>query len=128
MSGFHEPSKSSVGTSSREGMGRRTFLAKSSAAAAGMAAMAAILGPLRDLEKFTSVSEFLQKHYKELTPEEMKGVLVRIRRDVERQYGVQAQVADYKPMNGVEFVYALYGHKTRLDLDVRRHFRRIGKA
>ena len=86
--------------------GRRTFL-KSVAGLSGLAAMAAALEPLRHLNDFTSVGEFLQKHYKELTPEEMADTLKRIEAQVESRHGVKANVRDLKPMDGVEFVYAL---------------------
>jgi Fe-S-cluster-containing dehydrogenase component len=86
---------------------RRSFLRTSAVLASGMAALAASLAPLRGLKDYTSVERFLQKHYKELTPEEMQKVLDRITRDVEEQYQVRPQVLDYKPMDGVEFVYCL---------------------
>ena len=85
---------------------RRTFL-KAAATATGLAAMAAALEPLRHLADFTSVEEFLQKHYKELSPAEMAATLKRIEGQVERRHGVKATVRDLKPMDGVEFVYAL---------------------
>jgi molybdopterin-containing oxidoreductase family iron-sulfur binding subunit len=88
-------------------MNRRSFLRKSTVLASGIAALAASLAPLRELKDFTSTEEFLQKHYKELTPEEMTQVLARIEREVERQYGLRPHVRDLKPMDGVEFVYAL---------------------
>jgi len=88
------------------GMNRRSFLRATVAAASGLAAVAA-LAPLRELKNFTSVDEFLQKHYTELTPEEMARVLKRIEDEVEKQYGLRPHVRDYKPMNGVEFVYCL---------------------
>jgi len=88
-------------------MDRRSFLRTSAVLSAGVAAIAAGLAPLRQLGKFTSVDEFLQKYYKELTPEEMKKVLARIEDEVQRQYGIRPHVRDYKPMNGVEYVYAL---------------------
>jgi molybdopterin-containing oxidoreductase family iron-sulfur binding subunit len=93
--------------SNNEGISRRSFLRASTVLAAGTAAIAAGLAPLRKLGQFTSVDEFLQKHYKELTPGEMKAVLARIESEVERQYGIRPHVRDYKPMNGVEYVYAL---------------------
>ncbi len=89
------------------GVTRRSFLRTSTVLAAGAAAVAAGIAPLRKLGQFSSVDEFLQKHYKELTPEEMKTVLSRIETEVERQYGIRPHVRDYKPMNGVEYVYAL---------------------
>ena len=49
---------------------RRDFLKTSAVLASGMAALAASLAPLRDLKDYTSMERFLQKHYKEMTPEE----------------------------------------------------------
>ena len=89
------------------GMSRRSFLRTSTVLSAGVAAIAAGLAPLRKLKDFGSVDEFIQKYYKELTPEEMKKVLARIEDEVQRQYGIRPHVRDYKPMNGVEYVYAL---------------------
>jgi Fe-S-cluster-containing dehydrogenase component len=92
---------------SGEGLSRRSFLRASTAVATGAAALAAGLAPLRKLDHYTSMDEFLQQHYKRLTPEEMKKILARIEAEVERQYGVRPHVRDLKPMNGVQFVYAL---------------------
>jgi Fe-S-cluster-containing dehydrogenase component len=86
---------------------RRDFLRTSAVLASGMAALAASLAPLQGLKDYTSMEKFLQKHYKELTPEEMGKVLERITREVEQQYHFRPQVRDYKPMDGVEFVYCL---------------------
>lgn len=86
---------------------RRDFLRTSAVLASGMAALAASLAPLRELTDYTSVEKFLQKHYKELKPDEMQKVLDRIAREVEQQYQVRPQVRDYKPMDGVEYVYCL---------------------
>ena len=90
-------------------MTRRGFLRGGAAAAGGVAAFAAALSPLRELdtEQFASLEQFLQKHYKEMTPEEMATVLDRIRAEVAKRYRVDVTVRDVKPMDGVEFVYAL---------------------
>jgi molybdopterin-containing oxidoreductase family iron-sulfur binding subunit len=53
------------------------------------------------------MEQFLQKYYKEMTPEDMAKVLQRIEGEVEHQYGVRPHVRDLKPLDGVEFVYAL---------------------
>ena len=90
-----------------EGMSRRSFLRNSAVFASGLAAVAAGLSPLLDIENFPSLQEFMQKYYKEMTPEEMKKVLDRIEREVERQYGIRPHVRDLKPMDGVEYVYCL---------------------
>ncbi len=89
------------------GMSRRSFLRTSAVLTAGLAAVATSLKPLFEMEDFTSAEQFMQKYYKEMTPEEMKKVLARITREVEKQYGVRPHVRDLRPMDGVEFVYAL---------------------
>jgi Fe-S-cluster-containing dehydrogenase component len=88
-------------------MNRRSFLRKSAFAASGMAALVAGLAPLRELDEFPSVGAFLRKHYTELTPEDMALVLERVENEVERQYGLRPHVRDLKPMDGVEFAFAL---------------------
>jgi Fe-S-cluster-containing dehydrogenase component len=88
-------------------MTRRSFLRNSFLGASGIAALAASLSPLRELTDFTSTDEFLQKHYREMTPQEMEKALKRISGEVEKRYSVRPHLRDYKPMDGVEFVYAL---------------------
>lgn len=88
-------------------MDRRSFLRHSVLAASGLAAVAAALTPLREMTDFDSAEAYLKKHYSELTPEEMDRILERISREVEAQYGVRPHLRDLKPMDGVEFVYAL---------------------
>ncbi|HXJ73262.1 MAG TPA: twin-arginine translocation signal domain-containing protein, partial [Candidatus Dormibacteraeota bacterium] len=70
-------------------MNRRNFLRSTAALTAGFAGLAASLAPLRELKDFTSVDEFMQKYYKELTPEEMAQVLKRIEDQVQREYGLR---------------------------------------
>jgi molybdopterin-containing oxidoreductase family iron-sulfur binding subunit len=90
-------------------MTRRSFLRRGTAATGGVAALAASLSPLRDLEteEIPSLQQFLQKHYKEMAPDEMESALNRIRNEVERRYDVRPDIRDLRPMDGVEFVYAL---------------------
>lgn len=99
------------GDSSRPTLTRRSFLRRSAAATAGAAALAASLRPLTDPEfdlgDVGSLQKFLQKHYKEMTEEEMDRALARIRREVEQRFGLTPNVRDVKAMDGVEFVYAL---------------------
>ena len=82
-------------------MSRRSFLRTSAVLATGLAAVAASLKPLFEMEDITSAEQFMQKYYKELTPDDMKKVLGRIEREVEKQYGVRPHVRDLKPMDGV---------------------------
>ena len=98
---------SPAGGQTGDRMDRRSFLRKSTVLASAVAGLAASLAPLRELTQFTSAEEFVQKHYTELTPEEMAKALARIAREVERQYHIRPHVRDLKPMDGVEYVYAL---------------------
>ena len=88
---------------------RRAFLNKGLAATGGVAAFVAALSPLSELdpEDVPTIQQFLQKHYKEMDEREMQAALERIRKQVQQRYKVNAKVTDPKPMDGVEFVYAL---------------------
>lgn len=101
------PAHENHGTGAADDVSRRSFLRTSAVLASGMAALAASLTPLRHLNDYTTVERFLQKHYKKMTPEEMQRVLDRITREVEARYKIHPRVRDYKPMDGVEFVYCL---------------------
>lgn len=88
---------------------RRSFLRGGLAALGGVSALAAALSPLKDLDldDFGSMEKMLQKHYQEMNPAEMKAALARIEMEVEKRYKIRPHVKDFKPMDGVEFVYAL---------------------
>jgi len=88
---------------------RRSFLRKSAVVAGGLAATLTAMKPLMDLDssEAPSVEKMLQKHYKEMSPEEMKEALARISKEVEKRYDLRPEIRDIKPMDGVEFVYAL---------------------
>jgi molybdopterin-containing oxidoreductase family iron-sulfur binding subunit len=53
------------------------------------------------------MDEFLQQHYKELSPEEMAKVLRRLENETREQHGVDVTIGDQKPIPGVKFGYAL---------------------
>jgi molybdopterin-containing oxidoreductase family iron-sulfur binding subunit len=91
------------------GVTRRGFLTKGVAAVAGVTAVAAAASPLRHLDPqdVPSLEEFLQKHYKEMTPEDKQQVFARIRQAVKDRYDVEPNLTDPPPMVGVEFVYGL---------------------
>ncbi len=87
---------------------RRSFIGGALGTVGGAAAVAAAVSPLRDYDTSElTVEHFLQKHYKELTAEEMEVVLERIRGEVEARHGVRPNLRDVEPTDGVEFVYAL---------------------
>ena len=88
---------------------RRSFLRKGAAVVGGAAALAAALSPLKDLESgdVDDIGHLLRKHYKEMDAEDMEKALGQIRDEVEKRYGVRPEIRDIKPVDGVEFVYAL---------------------
>jgi molybdopterin-containing oxidoreductase family iron-sulfur binding subunit len=90
-----------------EPLTRRSFLKVGIAATALSAGGAISLSPLRELDQPLSISEFLQQHYEELTPPKMEKVLARIKREIKREYKIEADIRDTKPLPGVEFAYAL---------------------
>ncbi len=69
----------------------------------------AALKPLMELESEDrpTVEKFLQKHYKEMDGDEMQTALTRISKEVEKRFDQRPDIRDIKPMDGVEFVYAL---------------------
>ena len=86
---------------------RRGFVIGGAVATAGVAATAAAMTPLMDLEDPPSVDELLQRYFREMTPEDKQAVLERIREEVQQRYGVRPNLTDPEPMPGVEFMYAL---------------------
>ena len=87
---------------------RRTFLKGTAAALAGMAGLVAALKPLLALERGEiTLDGLLQKHYRELKPEEMQRILKALADKCEQERGVQPNIQDLKPLTGVGFGYAL---------------------
>jgi molybdopterin-containing oxidoreductase family iron-sulfur binding subunit len=85
---------------------RRTAL-KVLGATLGAAAFARAMAPLAELTATTSVAEFLQKHYKELTTNELHAVLRRLEGETAQRYGREVTIRDLRPTPGVQFAYAL---------------------
>ncbi len=88
---------------------RRGFLSKAVVTLAGAAGVGGAVMPLRHLDPadVPSLDQLLQKHYKELTPEDKQQVFARIAQRVEQRFGVTPRIADPPPLEGVEFVYGL---------------------
>ncbi|MBK7395164.1 MAG: 4Fe-4S dicluster domain-containing protein [Myxococcales bacterium] len=89
-----------------EGGKRRVFL-KVLGGTLGASAFAYAMAPLRAWTKDLSAEKFLQKHYKELGKEEIQKVIARVERETLEKYGAKVKVKDQKPIEGVEFGYAL---------------------
>ncbi len=75
--------------------------------AAGLVAFTRAAWPLVHWAENLSIEEVLQAHYKELNRGEMEAILQRIERDTKEEYGVEVDVNDPRPTEGVKFAYAL---------------------
>jgi len=85
---------------------RRTAL-KLAGATLGAAAFAKAIAPIASWTSELSVDEFLQKHYRELSREELERVMARMEQETLREYGAEVAIHDARPRPGVKFGYAL---------------------
>jgi molybdopterin-containing oxidoreductase family iron-sulfur binding subunit len=89
-------------------MTRRTFLKGSAGALVGMAGVVAALKPLLALEKGEiSLDDLLQRHYRQLSPEDLQRIMTQLEDKCAAEYGVRPTLQDLKPLEGVQFAYAL---------------------
>lgn len=88
------------------GMTRRTAV-KGVALTLGAAAFAKAIAPITEWAPTTSVEEFIQKHYRELSPVDLQLILSRLEKETKENYGADVTISDYKPQDGVQFGYAL---------------------
>lgn len=74
----------------------------------GAGAFAYAMKPLTEWSADLSMDEFLQKHYREMSPEALTGVLTRIEKEAQEKYERDdIRIAADQPIEGVEFGYAL---------------------
>ena len=73
----------------------------------GGAAFAVAMEPVRHFTADLTLDQFLQRHYRELSPLEIHDVLQRVEADALREHDVHVSVADDRPIPGVQFGYAL---------------------
>ncbi|RMG18015.1 MAG: 4Fe-4S dicluster domain-containing protein [Planctomycetota bacterium] len=85
---------------------RRTVL-KGVGATLGAAAFAKALAPLAAWSEEVSAEDFLQRHYKELSPEDKERLFRRLEEETRERYGVEVRINDPAPTEGVTFAYAL---------------------
>ncbi len=88
------------------GVTRRTTV-KALGATLGLAAFARAIAPLTEWARDIPVDRFLQRHYRELTPEAMQTLLRQLEQETREQYGAEVHIEDVKPTPGVAFGYAL---------------------
>jgi len=79
---------------------RRGFLQ-----AAGLTTAASFI-PSKEAKAF-SFAKFFQKHYKEMTPKQKEKAFSRIAQETKSEYGVEVNVTDPLPMEGVKYAYCL---------------------
>jgi len=85
---------------------RRTAM-KTVGATLGAGAFAAAISPLRHAAEDISAEEFMQKHYKELSPDDKADVIDRLEQETLDEYGATVTIGDQRPIPGVKFVYAI---------------------
>ncbi|HRG95445.1 MAG TPA: 4Fe-4S dicluster domain-containing protein [Polyangiaceae bacterium] len=73
----------------------------------GASAFAYAMAPLREFTKDLTIDQFLQKHYKELTKADLAALVERLERETKQAYGKEVHIQDFRPMENVEFGYAL---------------------
>ncbi|MEQ1904634.1 MAG: 4Fe-4S dicluster domain-containing protein [Pirellulaceae bacterium] len=88
------------------GSTRRTAL-KGAAVALGLAAFGKAVWPLISIPENVSLDEFLQQHYKELSPEDKQKVFARLAAETQETYGAQVTISDAPAIPGVKFAYAI---------------------
>jgi molybdopterin-containing oxidoreductase family iron-sulfur binding subunit len=81
---------------------RREFIQTVGAVGAG----AAVLGAPKEAAALTWEG-FFQQHYKRLTEEDKKQLFARLEAEAKKKHGVDVQISDPPPIEGVEFGYAL---------------------
>ncbi|WP_425398691.1 4Fe-4S dicluster domain-containing protein [Aeoliella sp.] len=86
---------------------RRTVF-KVAGATLGAAAFAKAVAPIVEwASQDTSADEFLQKHFKELSSDQLTQVMHRLEEETKEEYGADVTISDVRPQPGVKFGYAL---------------------
>jgi molybdopterin-containing oxidoreductase family iron-sulfur binding subunit len=89
-----------------DGAPRRVAL-KVLGATLGASAFAYAMAPVRKWTAGLSKDEFLQRHYRELTKEELEPVLRRLEKKAKDETGRDVVIRDPQPLDGVQYGYAL---------------------
>ncbi len=80
---------------------------KLAGAALGAGAFARAMAPLATFAESTSPEEFLQQHYRELSPSAKRTLIERLEQETARKYGAKVTIRDFEAREDVEFAYAL---------------------
>ena len=105
--GTSEPDQQESRSIFPDGVKRRDFLKAGMGTMAAMAAVTGAVAPLAALQDGPGLNEFLQRHYTKLTPDLLDQIMRRIEVKTAQDYQAEVHVDDYKPIEDVEFAYAL---------------------
>lgn len=86
---------------------KRRVALKVLGATLGASAFAYAMEPLRAWTKDITLDQFLQKHYREMTKEELHSVISRLEKETKEHYGRDVTIKDPAPIDSVQFAYAL---------------------
>lgn len=86
---------------------RRRDALKIAGATLGAAAFAKAIAPIASWTAEQSVDEFLQIHYKQLSPDQLAVILKRLEEETKENHGAEVSIGDHRPQEGVKFGYAL---------------------
>ena len=87
-------------------MDRRTAL-KAGGALLGAGAFARAIAPLVAWSDELTMDELLQRHYRQLSREDMQKILARLEQETLDEYGADVMIDDVRPVEGTSFAYAL---------------------
>ena len=99
----HPPAPPEVGPGDISLSRREVLLGGASLMAASVAAMS----PLAHMQDVPTMDEFLEKHYKELTPADKTRLIARLKRKLKKTYKQDVTISDPQPQPDVEFGYML---------------------
>ena len=100
--------KKDRGSGDKVDQGRRSLLKGLGAGAAGAAAAAGLPGPAWGGQTFRdALGDIFQKHYQQMSPEEIQAALERIQRRAKTRFGVDIDCQNTPPQEGVVFGYAI---------------------
>lgn len=114
MSNAREPAPSDSPSPSAPGVSlpiigqvsRRTVV-KGIGATLGLGAFAVAASPLLEKRHDMSAAEFMQRHYKELSPDDKQEIFRRLEAEASEQYGAEVTIKDHRPQPGVRYGYAI---------------------
>ncbi len=88
-------------------LSRREFITATAVGGAVALTGVAALSPLKNAAEIPTIDEILQKHYKEMTPEDKKVLFKKLEKKLEKQYHKKVKIGDPPPLKNVEFAMVI---------------------